>query len=96
MVVQMNVNESEILPMAAYFKDRNITLRFIEFMDVGNDNGWSLDEVVMKRKFITLHAKFRLEPLDKDYFGEVAKRYHYKNSNAEVGVYYFPCLILYY
>ena len=86
MVVQMNVNESEILPMAAYFKDRNITLRFIEFMDVGNDNGWSLDKVVMKKEiYQRLHAKFGLEPLDKDYFGEVAKRYHYKNSNVEVG-----------
>lgn len=34
MVVQRGVNESEIVPMAAYFKDKNITLRFIEFMDL--------------------------------------------------------------
>lgn len=51
MVVQRGVNESEIVPMAAYFKDRNITLRFIEFMDAGNDNGWSYEKVVTKKKF---------------------------------------------
>lgn len=51
MVVQKGVNEEEILPMAAYFKERDITLRFIEFMDVGNDNGWSFEKVVTKKKF---------------------------------------------
>src|SRR5690625_5024209 len=43
MVVQKEVNEQEIIPMAMHFKERGITLRFIEFMDVGNDNAWSLD-----------------------------------------------------
>src|SRR5699024_2934951 len=46
MVVQKGVNEHEILPMATHFKERGITLRFIEFMDVGNDNAWSFDKVV--------------------------------------------------
>ncbi len=50
MVVQKGVNEGEILPMAAYFKERGITLRFIEFMDVGNDNGWSFEKVVTKKE----------------------------------------------
>lgn len=50
MVVQKGVNETEILPMAAYFKERGITLRFIEFMDVGNDNAWSFRKVVTKKE----------------------------------------------
>lgn len=50
MVVQRGLNEPEILPMARYFKERTITLRFIEFMDVGNDNGWSFEKVVTKKK----------------------------------------------
>src|SRR5690625_7398950 len=43
MVVQKEVNEQEIIPMAMHFKERGITLRFIEFMDVGNDNAWSFE-----------------------------------------------------
>ncbi|AQQ51948.1 GTP 3',8-cyclase MoaA [Planococcus lenghuensis] len=86
MVIQKDVNESEILPMAAYFRDRNITLRFIEFMDVGNDNGWSFDKVITKKEIIDrLQAAYDLEPVDQDYFGEVAKRYRYKGTDAQVG-----------
>ena len=56
MVVQKGVNEGEILPMAAYFKERGITLRFIEFMDVGNDNGWSFEKVVTKKEIYEMLA----------------------------------------
>src|SRR5699024_11380396 len=46
-VVKKGVNEQEILPMSTHFKERGITLRFIEFMDVGIDIAWSFDKVVM-------------------------------------------------
>lgn len=86
MVVQKGVNEQEILPMAMHFKERGITLRFIEFMDVGNDNAWSFDRVVTKKEiYQLLQTEFELEPVDADYFGEVAKRYRYKDGGGEVG-----------
>ncbi|WP_088006785.1 GTP 3',8-cyclase MoaA [Indiicoccus explosivorum] len=86
MVVQKGVNESEILPMSAYFKERGITLRFIEFMDVGNDNGWSFEKVVTKKEILDrLQAAYDLEPVDKDYYGEVAKRYRFKGTDSQVG-----------
>src|SRR5690625_2709821 len=44
MVVKKGVNEEDIIPMATYFREKGITLRFIEYMDVGNTNGWKLDE----------------------------------------------------
>ncbi|KAI7253420.1 hypothetical protein KC345_g11376, partial [Hortaea werneckii] len=86
MVVQRGVNESEIEPMAAYFKNKKITLRFIEFMDAGNDNGWSYDKVVTKKEILQrLQTTFELEALEHSYFGEVAQRYGYKGSQAQVG-----------
>ncbi len=86
MVVQKGVNEGEILPMAAYFKERGITLRFIEFMDVGNDNGWSFEKVVTKKEiYDRLSAVHDMEPADQDYYGEVAKRYRYVDNGAQVG-----------
>src|SRR5699024_861395 len=86
MVVQKGVNESEILPMAKYFKERNITLRYIEFMDVGNDNGWSFEKVVTKKEIHDmLAAEFDMEPAEEDYYGEVAKRYRYTGTEAQVG-----------
>ncbi|MDQ0158275.1 GTP 3',8-cyclase MoaA [Alkalibacillus salilacus] len=86
MVVQKGVNEQEIVPMAQYFKDRGMTLRFIEFMDVGNDNGWSFEKVVTKKEIVDRLAEhFDLEPVDKDYFGEVASRYRYQDTQHDVG-----------
>lgn len=86
MVVQKGVNESEIVPMAAYFKERGIMLRYIEFMDVGNDNGWSFEKVVTKKEIHDLlQEAFDIEPTEQHYYGEVAKRYRYLDNGAEVG-----------
>ena len=81
MVVQKGLNEQEILPMARYFKNLPVTLRFIEFMDVGNDNGWNFDKVVSKKEILDeLETEFDLEPLDPEYYGEVAKVYKHKDK----------------
>ncbi|EEM81563.1 Molybdenum cofactor biosynthesis protein A [Bacillus thuringiensis serovar huazhongensis BGSC 4BD1] len=86
MVVKKGMNDHQILPMAAYFKEQGITLRFIEFMDVGSTNGWNFDQVVTKRELIEMiHKVYPLEPAEAHYFGEVAKRYRYVGTNAEVG-----------
>ncbi|WOV84560.1 GTP 3',8-cyclase MoaA [Sporosarcina jeotgali] len=86
MVVKKGTNEQEILPMAQYFKERGITLRFIEFMDVGNDNGWSFEKVVTKKEILErLQGVHELDPVEEEYYGEVAKRWRYKDNGAEVG-----------
>ncbi|MGI8314096.1 GTP 3',8-cyclase MoaA [Halobacillus mangrovi] len=87
MVVKKGMNESQILPMARYFKKTGDTLRFIEFMDVGNHNGWNMSEVVSKKKIIEdIHKEMPLVPLDANYYGEVASRYRYEDSGAEIGI----------
>lgn len=86
MVVEKGVNESEIIPMATYFKERGIMLRFIEFMDVGNDNGWSFEKVITKKEiYHMLKEIYNIEPAEQHYYGEVAKRYRYQDNGAEVG-----------
>src|SRR5699024_9618669 len=86
MVVQKGINEQEIIPLATYFKEREITLRFIEFMDVGNDNDWSYEKVVTKKEILQkLQENFELEAVEPGYFGEVAQRYRYKGTKSEVG-----------
>lgn len=87
MVVQKGVNDHEILPMARFFKKMDgVTLRFIEFMDVGNDNGWNFDKVVSKKEILEmLSGEFELEPLDPEYYGEVAKVYRHKDNDSYLG-----------
>lgn len=86
MVVKKGMNEREILPMARYFKEKKITLRFIEFMDVGTLNGWKLDQVMTSNQILRLISReMPLEPLENNCFGEVAKRYRYTGTDVEVG-----------
>ncbi|WP_285767598.1 GTP 3',8-cyclase MoaA [Peribacillus sp. SI8-4] len=86
MVVKKGTNESQILPMARFCKERNMTLRFIEFMDVGHTNGWQLKNVITKKELLDmLQTEFDVEPVEEEYYGEVAKRFRYKGTTTEVG-----------
>jgi cyclic pyranopterin phosphate synthase len=86
-VVKRGVNEDQIVPMAAFFRERGHTLRFIEFMDVGHTNGWRLDDVVPAAEIVAmLDAAFGVEPADAAYRGEVAQRWRYRDGRGEVGV----------
>ncbi|SHR44450.1 molybdenum cofactor biosynthesis protein a 3 [Mycobacteroides abscessus subsp. abscessus] len=86
MVVKKGLNDQEIVPMAQFCKDNGLQLRYIEYMDVGSTNGWKMDDVVTKKEiYERLNEHYLLEPVDPDYFGEVAKRYRYKDSNVDVG-----------
>ncbi|MCR1835081.1 GTP 3',8-cyclase MoaA [Oceanobacillus caeni] len=86
MVVKKGMNDHQVVPMAAYFKEQGITLRYIEFMDVGQTNSWDFSKVITKKQiYEQLNEQFDLEPVDPDYLGEVAKRYRYVGTNTEVG-----------
>ncbi|HHK5534816.1 TPA: GTP 3',8-cyclase MoaA [Bacillus mobilis] len=87
MVVQKGKNEQDILQMAQYFKGNKHILRFIEYMDVGNYNGWELKEVVSKQEIVdAIHQVMPLERIEANYAGEVATRYRYIGSSEEIGI----------
>lgn len=87
MVVKRGVNESSILPMARFFRERGYILRFIEYMDVGHTNGWRMDDVVPSAEVIRIiNAEMPLEPADANYRGEVAERWRYTDGSGEIGV----------
>ena len=86
-VVKRGVNETEIVPMAAYFRGTGDTLRFIEYMDVGATNGWRMDDVVPAAEIAaTVNTAFPVEPAEARYRGEVAKRYRYLDGKGELGL----------
>ncbi|MFD6210996.1 GTP 3',8-cyclase MoaA [Peribacillus sp. NPDC060253] len=87
MVVQKGKNDQDIIPMAKYFKDHKHTLRFIEYMDVGNSNGWRMTEVMTKQEILDrIEEVMPLEQIKPNYVGEVATRYRYKDSDQEIGI----------
>jgi cyclic pyranopterin phosphate synthase len=87
MVVKRGLNEQSILPMARHFRGTGRILRFIEYMDVGSSNGWRLNDVVSAREIVaTIDRELPLEPAEKNYTGEVAERWRYKDGSGEIGV----------
>ncbi len=94
MVVKRGTNEDQILPMARHFRGTGVTLRFIEYMDVGATNGWCMDEVLPSADVIALlQRELPLVPLEATAPGETAQRWGYAGADGshdpalgEVGV----------
>ena len=87
MVVKKGTNDQEILPMARHFRGSSAVLRFIEYMDVGQTNGWRMDEVLPSARVIErISAHHRLEPMQTHAPGETAQRWRYADGGGEIGV----------
>lgn len=85
-VVQRGVNDAGAVDLAAYFRGTGAIVRFIEYMDVGNCNGWQKDAVVPSRDLRDrIAVRFPLEPVGANYHGEVAERYRYIDGAGEIG-----------
>tara|TARA_B100000614_G_scaffold104632_1_gene94238 strand:- start:1467 stop:2369 length:903 start_codon:yes stop_codon:yes gene_type:complete len=82
-VVKKNANEDELIDLVERFSNREIAVRFIEFMDVGTTNGWAMEDVVTAAE---IRQQFdHLTPLPATKPGEVAKRYRLPNG-GELGL----------
>ena len=87
MVVRRGINEESVLPMARWARSAGVTLRFIEFMDVGHTNGWRMDEVVGADELVAMvDAEMPLVAEPPRYRWEVATRYRYADGLGEVGL----------
>jgi GTP 3',8-cyclase len=90
MVVKRGTNDGEILPMARWFREHYgsaVVLRFIEYMDVGETNGWRMDHVLPSRELIErIGSTYALEPIGAQSDGETAERWRYADGGGEIGV----------
>ena len=86
-VVQRGVNDHGLVDLARHFHGSGHILRFIEFMDVGTRNQWSMEEVVSGAEIVErIGAEMPLLPIDPNYRGEVAARWRYVDGGGEIGV----------
>ena len=84
MVVKRGTNDDQILPMARHFRGSGITLRFIEYMDVGTTNGWRMNEVMPSAEVVRhIHTELPLVQLDPSAPGETAERWGYAGPDGQ-------------
>ncbi len=87
MVVKRGVNDSQVLPMARYFRGAGVEVRFIEFMDVGTSNGWNMESVVPSSDVIrSIDAVFPLVPAGREESSATSLRFRYADGQGKIGV----------
>jgi GTP 3',8-cyclase len=85
-VIERGLNDHTALDLVEHFRGTGVIVRFIEYMDVGNRNHWSLERVVPSRELVErIHARWPLHPVEENYHGEVAERYAFDDGAGELG-----------
>jgi cyclic pyranopterin phosphate synthase len=85
-VVERSVNDHTVLDLLEHFRGSGHIVRLIEFMDVGNRNGWRIDQVVPSKELLErVQERWPLTPVGRNYPGEVARRYAYADGAGEIG-----------
>ncbi|WP_299198687.1 GTP 3',8-cyclase MoaA [Thermocrinis sp.] len=74
--VVRDINDDEILEFIEFFRPLGVEVRFIEFMDVGTLNGWSLERVFSAKDIINaISQRYRVKPIGRRKRGETAERF---------------------
>ncbi len=85
-VIQRGVNEGSVLPLVEHFRGSGVTVRFIEYMDVGNRNDWNQQLVVPSRDLMAqIIERWPMHVVKPEHAGEVARRYAFDDGQGEVG-----------
>ena len=85
-VIERGLNDHTAIDLVEHFRGTGVIVRFIEYMDVGNRNHWSLDRVVPSRELVErIGARWPLHAVEENYRGEVAERYAFDDGAGEVG-----------
>ncbi len=86
-VVIRKFNDDEIIDLADFARRYSLTMRFIEYMDVGDSNEWRFDRVVPKREILEiLRARFPIREIGRADGRAPAVDYKYEDGRGVVGV----------
>jgi GTP 3',8-cyclase len=85
-VIQRGLNDHTAIDLVERFRGTGIIVRFIEYMDVGNRNEWRQDLVVPSKELLArISERWPLQPIEREYRGEVAERHTFIDGAGEVG-----------
>lgn len=85
-VIQRGINDDEIVPLAEFSRKNGFAIRFIEYMDVGNVNGWRLERMVSKKEMLeTIQACFPLKEIGREKTSDTAVRYQFVDGSGDIG-----------
>ncbi|MFN8005815.1 MAG: GTP 3',8-cyclase MoaA [Terriglobia bacterium] len=87
MVVERGTNDMDLLDMAEFCRENEFSLRFIEYMDVGNTNHWGSEKMVSKQEILErIHSRYPLIEVGRNRGTAPAVEYRYADGKADIGV----------
>ena len=87
-VIVRGHNEDEVADFAAFAREHDVKMRFIEFMPLDSGHDWSRDDVVSGREIRErIEAQFALVPIDVARGSETSSRYCFADgAPGEIGI----------
>src|SRR6476646_11264295 len=87
-VIVRGHNEDEVADFAAFAREHDVKMRFIEFMPLDSGHEWSRNDVVSGNEIRTrINEKFPLTPIDFVRGSETSSRYRFADdAPGEIGI----------
>lgn len=86
-VLVRGVNDDEILDFAELAQRLDVTVRFIEFMPIDEDENWSRERVVSGTEILeTLRRSYQMRPLGQSDPSQTARNYEFVGGCGRIGL----------
>ena len=85
-VLMRGFNEDQIIPFGMFAREEGVTVRFIEFMPLEEDRGWSPATVVTLDEILARMAEYRPLVEIPHARSETARRYRFDDGIGEIGI----------
>ena len=87
-VIVRGHNDDELVDFAAFAREHDLKMRFIEFMPLDSGHDWARDDVVSGREIRKkIDAEFPLVPVDVERGSETSSRYRFADgAPGEIGI----------
>lgn len=86
-VVERDVNDGDILELVEFAREHGFSMRFIEYMDVGNSNNWISEKMVPKREIIEkINSRYPLRETGREQGSAPSVDYEFEDGRGDIGV----------
>ena len=86
-VIERGTNEDDIIPLVEFAREHGFTMRFIEYMDVGNANNWISEKIVSKKEILErINTRYPLREVGRNYGSAPSVDYEFVDGIGDVGV----------
>jgi cyclic pyranopterin phosphate synthase len=86
-VIERGVNDDDIIELVEFTRHHGFSMRFIEYMDVGNSNSWISEKMVSKKEILEkINARYPVKEIGRDQGSAPAIDYEFVDGRGNIGV----------